>query len=55
VPEKFKCPGCGAEFESYDELIDHVVEKHEANCQICGAKTLTREELIKHNKEVHGV
>ena len=55
VPEKFECPGCGAGFESYDELIDHVVEKHEAHCQICGVKTLNREELIKHNKEVHGI
>ncbi len=40
-------------FNTHEELIDHVVEKHDANCQICGAKTTTREELVKHNKEKH--
>ncbi len=50
-----KCRGCGATFDSYEKLIDHVVETHNANCQICGAKTLTREELLKHNKEKHGI
>jgi uncharacterized C2H2 Zn-finger protein len=48
-----KCPGCGAEFNSKDELIDHVVERHDTTCQMCGAKFNTKEELVKHNKEVH--
>jgi uncharacterized C2H2 Zn-finger protein len=30
-----KCPGCGAEFNSKDELIDHVVERHDTTCQMC--------------------
>jgi len=50
-----KCPGCGAKFDTHEELIDHVVEKHNSNCQICGAKTLTREDLLKHNREKHGI
>ncbi len=50
---KVKCPGCGAEFNSKDELIDHVVERHDTTCQMCGAKFNTKEELVKHNKEVH--
>ncbi len=54
LSEKVKCPGCGALFDTREKLIDHVVEKHNANCQICGAKTTTREELMKHNKEKHG-
>jgi transcription elongation factor Elf1 len=49
------CPGCGAEFDSKEKVIDHVVEAHAANCQICGAKTTTKTELMKHNKEIHGI
>ena len=55
LDKKFKCPGCGAEFDSYDKLLDHVVEVHESNCQMCGAKLNSKEELLKHNKEVHDV
>ncbi len=53
--EKAKCPGCGAEFDSYITLIDHVVESHESNCQMCGDELDSKEELLKHNKEKHGV
>jgi hypothetical protein len=49
-----KCPGCGAGFDAYGELIDHVVEIHDSNCQMCGAKIDTKEELLKHNKDIHG-
>ena len=49
-----KCPGCGTGFDTYDELIDHVVEIHDSNCQMCGAKIDTKEELLKHNKDIHG-
>jgi len=48
-----KCPGCGAEFNSKDALINHVVEKHDTACQICGEKLNSKEELIQHNKEKH--
>jgi uncharacterized C2H2 Zn-finger protein len=54
LSEKVKCPGCGAEFDSKDELTDHVVAVHESNCQICGAKFNTKKELIKHNQDKHG-
>lgn len=50
-----KCPGCGAKFDSQDELIGHVVEAHDSNCQICGAELDTKEDLLKHNKEKHGM
>ncbi|NLF87689.1 hypothetical protein GX563_02575 [Candidatus Bathyarchaeota archaeon] len=50
-----KCPGCGKEFSSYSELIDHVVEAHEATCQVCGARLGSRHELLLHNKEKHGI
>ncbi len=53
LPEEIKCPGCGEVFDSYEELIDHVVESHDSNCQICGAELDTKEELLKHNKEEH--
>ncbi len=55
LQDMMKCPGCGAQFDSKEKLIDHVVNKHGANCQICGAKTTTREELIAHNREKHGI
>lgn len=53
--EGMKCPGCGAAFESYDSLIDHVVKVHDSNCQMCGANLTSKVELLKHNKEQHGV
>jgi uncharacterized C2H2 Zn-finger protein len=50
-----KCPGCGAKFDSYEKVIDHVVKVHESNCQICGAKLNTKEDLLKHNRGKHGI
>lgn len=55
MSEGMNCPGCGATFDSYDRLIDHVVETHDSNCQMCGAELGSKEELLKHNKEQHGV
>lgn len=55
MSEGARCPGCGAEFESYDVLIDHVVQAHESNCQICGAELAIKAELLNHNKEKHGM
>lgn len=55
MSEGTRCPGCGVEFDSYDSLIDHVVDAHESNCQMCGAELGTKAELLKHNKEKHGV
>ena len=55
VSEVMKCPGCGAGFDSYDSLIDHVVAMHDSNCQMCGAELGSKAELLQHNKEEHGV
>lgn len=55
LEKKAKCPDCGAEFNSKNKLIDHVVEAHDSNYQICGAELNSKEELTKHNKEKHGV
>lgn len=55
TPQLAKCPGCGEEFTSYDEFIDHVVMAHNATCQICGAHLTSKRELLEHNKEKHGV
>jgi len=52
--DQMKCPGCNAKFDTYDNLIDHVVKIHDSNCQMCGTKLDTKEELLKHNKEIHG-
>ena len=55
MSEVMKCPGCGAGFDSYDSLLDHVVATHDSNCQMCGAELGSKAELLQHNKEEHGV
>jgi len=55
LPELTKCPGCGAQFSTYDQLIDHLVKAHNTTCQVCGAKLTNKEELLQHNKEKHGI
>jgi len=55
MTELTKCPGCGAQFATYDQLIKHVVIAHNATCQVCGAKLLSKEELLEHNKKEHGI
>ncbi len=50
-----KCPGCGAQFDSYDQMISHVVKAHDITCQVCGAKLDSKQELLVHNKENHGL
>lgn len=50
-----KCPGCGAQFDTYDQLINHVVKAHDTTCQVCGAKLGSKQELLDHNKEKHGM
>jgi uncharacterized C2H2 Zn-finger protein len=55
MPELTKCPGCGAQFETHDKLIDHVVAVHNTTCQVCGAKLTSKEELLQHNTEKHGI
>ncbi len=53
MPPLTKCPGCGAQFDTYDQLIDHVAKAHDTTCQVCGAKLNSKQELLEHNKEAH--
>jgi uncharacterized C2H2 Zn-finger protein len=50
-----KCPGCGAQFNTYDQLINHVVNAHDTTCQVCGAKLGSKEGLLQHTKVEHGM
>jgi transcription elongation factor Elf1 len=55
TPQLTKCPGCGEEFCSYNELIDHVVVAHNITCQVCGEKLNSKRDLLAHNREKHGI
>jgi hypothetical protein len=50
-----KCLGCGEEFSSYDEFIDHVVVAHNVTCQVCGEGLNSKRDLLQHNRERHGI
>lgn len=50
-----KCMGCGEEFSSYNELVDHVITAHNVTCQVCGAHLISKRELLYHNKIKHGL
>jgi uncharacterized C2H2 Zn-finger protein len=56
----FRCPACGAEFETQEELDTHSRESHQAEqtggfrCPACGAEFETQEELDAHAKAAHG-
>ena len=52
---KPKCAGCGAEFDTQDKLIDHVVEAHDSKCVFCGAKMNSKIEMVVHNKGKHHI
>jgi hypothetical protein len=54
-PQLNKCPGCGEEFSSYNEFIDHVVVAHNITCQVCGEKLNSKRDLLAHNKAKHGM
>jgi hypothetical protein len=47
--------GMRSTISTYDQLIDHLVEAHNATCQVCGTKLRNKEELLQHNKEKHGI
>lgn len=55
TPQLTKCPGCGEEFSTYDEFIDHVVVAHNATCQVCGEHLTSKREMLLHNKERHSL
>jgi ribosomal protein S27E len=50
-----KCPGCGEEFTSYNELISHIVASHNITCQVCGERLNSKRDLLAHNREKHGM
>ena len=53
-----RCPQCGAEFDSDEEMAVHrrqahlTLEEHEAfRCEACGVAFLTRGQLEAHSRE----
>lgn len=55
------CATCGAEFDSQDQLDEHVREEHGAApasggfiCKACGMEFGSQEELDAHAKAEHG-
>lgn len=56
----FRCPACGAEFETQEELDAHTREEHQAQqasgfrCPACGAEFETQETLDAHSEAEHG-
>lgn len=55
----FRCPACGAEFETQEALDAHGREQHQAQqtagfrCPACGAEFDTQETLDAHTKSAH--
>ena len=56
----FRCPACGMEFETQEELDAHAKAEHQPEhkagfrCPACGAEFETQEELESHAKAEHG-
>jgi uncharacterized C2H2 Zn-finger protein len=56
----FRCPACGAEFETQEALDAHTREAHEPEqtggfrCPACGAEFETQDALDEHEKSAHG-
>lgn len=60
----FRCPACGAEFETQEALDTHAHDEHQAEgttqegggfrCPACGAEFETQESLDAHAKAEHG-
>ena len=55
----FRCPACGAEFETQEELDTHAHEQHQAQqtggfrCPACGAEYETQDALDAHATSAH--
>lgn len=55
----FRCPACGAEFETQEALDTHARETHQAKqtgsfrCPACGAEFDTQEALDAHTEAEH--
>ena len=57
----FRCPACGAEFSTQEELQQHgkqhqATHQHEGHgfrCPACGAEFETQEQLEAHAKAAH--
>jgi uncharacterized C2H2 Zn-finger protein len=57
----FRCPACGAEFETQEALDAHAREQHQAQqmggfrCPACGAEFETQEALDGHTNSAHAM
>lgn len=58
--EEFRCPECGADFETPEELANHQDIAHLPGestpgftCETCGASLATPEQLEAHKQAVH--
>jgi uncharacterized C2H2 Zn-finger protein len=56
-----RCPQCGAEFASDEEMAAHhrqahlVLQDETFRCEACGLAFLTREQLEAHSRQFHSV
>lgn len=65
MAEKFRCPACGAEFDTQEQLQQHARQHHQGaqgqqgqasfRCPACGAEFTTREQLDAHAKQAHAM
>jgi uncharacterized C2H2 Zn-finger protein len=57
TPESFRCPACGADFGSRQQLEQHSREAHPQpqrfRCTACGMDFATREQLEEHGRREH--
>jgi uncharacterized C2H2 Zn-finger protein len=57
----FRCPACGAEFETQEALDTHAREQHQTQpkgafrCPACGAEFETQDSLDAHTKSAHAM
>jgi uncharacterized C2H2 Zn-finger protein len=49
------CPACGAEFETQEQLDEHVRTEHSSSfrCPACGAEFESQEQLDEHVSAAH--
>jgi pyruvate/2-oxoglutarate dehydrogenase complex dihydrolipoamide dehydrogenase (E3) component/uncharacterized C2H2 Zn-finger protein len=62
MAEKFRCPACGAEFDTQEQLRQHARQQHQMQqgqpaksfrCPACGAEFSTQEQLESHSRQAH--
>jgi len=60
MPARFRCGGCGAEFDALEALDDHLfrthtgeIETHSYRCAACDAEFMAQAEWVSHLREGH--